>query len=71
MTPKEKAKSLYKTYYSNLTDVLINREAHEFAIICSLLCVDELIEQISLPKDEWFEEIIEYLKEVKKELHQL
>ena len=67
MTPKEKAMHLMCKFY------LMNTETGNYicktlAKQCALLCVDELLQQISLPKDEWFEERKEYLQEVKEEL---
>ena len=74
MTPKEKSKSMVKEYYSNLTDVLMNEEAKEFAIICSLVCVDEIIKSgILLAKHELEEDRLTdkhlcYWQDVKHEL---
>ena len=74
MTPKEKAKSLIIKYMGfcpeDWTELEIQRDIFE-GKLNSLICVDELIEQISLPKDDWFEERLEYLKEVKHEIHRL
>lgn len=63
-TPTEKAKSLYETYYSNLTDVLNNAEAHEFAITCSLLCLDEAIASLRTWENTYMgrEQILYFLK---------
>lgn len=47
MTSKEKAIELYDKNFSNLTDVLNNSEAHEFAIKLAILTCGEI--EILLP----------------------
>ena len=43
MNAKDKAKDIYEKYYNNLTDVLNNAEAKEFAVTCSYIYIDEII----------------------------
>ncbi len=71
MTPKEKAKELYNTYYRHLTDVLNNREAEEFAMVCALICVDEQLNaMIELNTNKSLEKF-NYFQDVKEEINKL
>ena len=62
---KEKAKELIERHTKVLFDVglAINKELVRQSV---LLCIQELIEQLNLPKDDWFEERLEYLLEIKE-----
>jgi hypothetical protein len=70
ITPNEKAKSMIAKYYSNLTDVLMNDEAQEFAITCSLLCVEEILKAREAGKTGVILDK-EYWEEVRHELEQM
>lgn len=75
MLPQQKAEQIFKEYYNNLTDVLTNDEASEFAFVCSIVCVNEILETLSCSitcVDVTIKsnlELIEYWKEVRDELH--
>ena len=78
MSPKEQAQELYKKYYSHLTDVLLNNEAEEFAVVCSLICIDNILDVLvgidhkdySSPKIDILKKI-DYWKEVEQEIEKL
>jgi hypothetical protein len=69
MTPKEKAKELFKQYYNYLKANLMNdREAWEDAKVCALIAIDEIInlytnDDVVL---DW-----KYWQEVKQEIEKL
>tara|TARA_R110002012_G_scaffold245060_2_gene420038 strand:+ start:503 stop:715 length:213 start_codon:yes stop_codon:yes gene_type:complete len=70
MRPKEKAQELVDRYYSHLTDVLMKSESEEFSIICSLLCVDEILnDNPNIYDSDRLNH--KYWKEVRKELNKL
>jgi len=69
MTPKEKAKELFKKYYSYLKANLMNdEEAWEDAKVCAIMAVDEIIKfgnQIGI------REPMMYWNKVKEEINKL
>ena len=78
MTPKEKAKELFKQYYSYLKANLMNdKEALEDAKECAVIAVDEILKSTpSYPYDIQFDLMphfrsMKYWYEVKQEIEKL
>jgi hypothetical protein len=71
MTPKGKAKELFKNYYSYLkSNLMYDEEAIEDAKQCALIAVDEILDVTIyyFNDDDLF---VEYWQEVKKEIELL
>jgi len=66
MTPKEKAIELYNTYEVLCRDFTRGVSIEEFAKQCALIAVDEIINTLLYGYN-----LIEYWKEVKKEIEKL
>jgi hypothetical protein len=71
MTPKEKADELIVRfgYVENIDDIIV-RHGNKRAVMCALICVDELIEALehnSWQNKDW----INHYKEVKQEIEEL
>lgn len=70
MTPREKAKELFDTFYGNNTDYIdSNKDAEESAITCALIAVEEIIKSLTPVNGRTING--EYWQEVKKELESL
>lgn len=73
MTPKEKARELFKKYsVYNLDNGEQWYVAHKFAIQCALIAVDEILnDDVYDMSEEIFEMRIIYWEEVKQEIQNL
>ena len=63
MTPKEKAKHLYNTFYSTNVHPNSVQVRHEIAIEFAIKCIDEILDKDGYNNDYW--------KEVKEELKKI
>ena len=68
MTPKEKAKELVEKFYAA-------QQPYNFEVStakkCALIAVDEMQGMLPAPNDEWHEERMSFLEEVKTEINNL
>ena len=82
MTPKEKADELIVRfgYVENIDDIIV-RHGNKRAVMCALICVDEIIQTKPLEKDYedhgrggveiWYNDMTDYWKQVKLEIEKL
>ncbi len=71
MTPKEKALELYNYYEQLGRDFTRGISMKEFAKLCALRAVDEILDVIVTIYDYDFEKLNPYWEEVKKEIEKI
>jgi hypothetical protein len=70
MTPQEKAKDLYDSYWYCLLQSNIEKRNY-WSKQCALIAVDEIIKAIKIADNITFMYVIDYYKEVKQEIEKL
>jgi hypothetical protein len=70
MTPREKAKDLYDSYWYCLFESNIEKRNY-WSKQCALVAVDEIIKAIKIADNITFMYVIDYYKEVKHEIEKI